>query len=173
MIRFFQSAIWCGIAVLVIPSIADAQTTRPAHEGSALQQHYDAAQRFQQAGKLDEAAREYRAFLSAAQQELAEGYSVARNYARAASLFEQAATLEPDSVTLRMDDARAALLAGDPSRAAVQAQSVLSAAPADLHVNAEAHQILGRALLKKNQDREARAELEKAVELDPSFANNY
>lgn len=173
MIRFFQSAIWFGIAVLVLHSIADAQTTRPVNEGSSLQQHYDAAQLLQKSGKSDEAAREYRAFLSAAQLELAEGYSVARNYARAASLFDQAVTLEPDSVTLRMDNARAALLAGDPSRAAVQAQDVLSAAPADVHVNAEAHQIRGRALLKQNQDREARAELEKAVELDPSFANNY
>jgi tetratricopeptide (TPR) repeat protein len=173
MIRFLQSALWCGIAVLVLCAIAAAQATRPAHAGSALQQHYDAAQQLQKAGKSDEAAREYRAFLAAAQQELAEGYSVAKNYARAASLFEQAVTLDPDSVPLRMDDARAALLAGDPSRAAVLAQSVLSAAPAEERVLAETHQILGRALLKQNQDREARAELEKAVELDPSFANSY
>ncbi len=173
MIRFLQPALWCGIAVLVLCTVANAQATRSAHEGSALQQHYDAAQQLQKAGKSDEAAREYRAFLSAAQQELAEGYSLSRDYARAASLFEQALALEPDSAELQMDAARAALLSGDPSRAAVLARSELSATPNDVHVSAEAHQIIGRALLKQNQDRDAKAELEKAVELDPSFANNY
>lgn len=173
MVRFLRLVVWGGIATFVLYSFADAQSKRPAQEGFALQWHYDAAQRLQQAGKMDEAAGEYRAFLAAAQQELAEGYAVSGDNVRAAALFEQALALEPDSVALRMDDARAALLSADPQRAAVLARSVLSGAPADVKVRAEAHQILGRALLKQNQDRDAKAELEKAVELDASFANNY
>ena len=38
---------------------------------------------------------------------------------------------------------------------------------------AQAHQVLGRALLKLNQDQEARKELEAAVALDPTFPNGY
>ncbi len=173
MIRFFQLAIWRGIAVLLLCAIADAQAAPAASGRSPLQQHYDAAQLLQKAGKSGDAAREYRAFLAAAQQELAEGYSAAGNYARAAALFGQAAEFAPDSPLLRLDEARATLLAGDPSRAAALAQSLLSASPPDAHARAEAHQILGRALLRQNRDREARAELEKAVDLDPDFANSY
>jgi tetratricopeptide (TPR) repeat protein len=173
MIRFFQSAVWRGIAVLLLCAIADAQAAPAASARSPLQQHYDAAQLLQKAGKSGDAAREYRSFLSAAQQELAEGYSAAGNYARAAALFEQAAELAPDSVVLRLDEARATLLAGNPSRAAALAQSVLGTSQPDAHARAEAHQILGRALLRQNRDREARDELEKAVDLDPDFANSY
>lgn len=62
---------------------------------------------------------------------------------------------------------------GNFSHASTLAQAVLSDPPADAQLRANAHQALGRALLKQNQDRDARAELEKAVDLDPSFANNY
>lgn len=118
---------------------AGSQPARPAQEDSALRQHYTVAQQLQQAGKNDEAAREYRTFLADAQEALAAGYIAAGNFARAGTL----------------------------------AQAVLAAPPDDPHLLAAAHQILGRALLKKNQDREAKAEFQKAIDLDSSFANQF
>jgi len=173
MKTFIQPGVCLGIAALLLGSVSDAQAARPARDPSALQQHYSTAQRLQQAGKTDEATREYRAFLADAQQQLAEDYSASGDYAHAASLFEQALALHPDATDLRIESAQNSLSAGDPARAGTLAKSVLSDSAADVRTNAKAHQILGRALLKQNQDREARAEFEKAVELEPSFANRY
>jgi tetratricopeptide (TPR) repeat protein len=178
MKTFIQPGACLGIAALLLGSISpgsvsDAQAARPARDPSALQQHYSTAQRLQQAGKTDEATREYRAFLAEAQQELAEDYSAAGDYAHAASLFEQALALHADATELRIESAQNALSAGDPARAGTLAKSLLSDSAADVQTSAKAHQILGRALLKQNQDREAKAEFERAVELEPSFANRY
>jgi tetratricopeptide (TPR) repeat protein len=139
MHSFVQPLFWSGIAALALGPIGASQPQRPAQDDAALQQHYTAAQRLQQAGKNDEAVGEYRAFLADAQDELAAGY----------------------------------IDSGDFTRAGTLAQSVLSDPPADAHLASEAHRILGRALLKQNQDREAKAEFEKAVDLDPDFASRY
>lgn len=178
MTTYIQSGVSIGIAALLLcaaslNSISDAQATRPAKDQSALQQHYSAAQRLQQAGNTSEAIREYRAFLAEAQQQLAEDYSVAGDYPHAASLFELALALSPDATALRIESAQNSLSAGDAAQAEALARSALNDSAADAHTTAQAHQILGRALLKQNQDREARAEFEKAVELEPSFANKY
>jgi tetratricopeptide (TPR) repeat protein len=139
MNRFIEPVFWSGIAALALGPFAASQAQRSLQDDSALQQHYTTAQRFQQAGKNDEAAGEYRAFLVEAQGELAAGYIASGDFARAETL----------------------------------AKAVLSNAAADPHLASEAHQILGRVLLKQNQDREAKAEFEKAVDLDPSFASRY
>lgn len=171
---FVQPVTWSSIAALMLCSFADAQIRRAEQENSALQQHYDAAQRLQQSGKNEDAVREYRVFLADAQEKLGAGYSVSGNPARAASLFEEALALEPNSIPLRMNTAGAALLSGDAIRARALARSILSDEPAaNAQVRAQAHQILGRALLEQSQDRDAKAELESAVQLDPSFANRY
>jgi len=45
--------------------------------------------------------------------------------------------------------------------------------PGDRQQLAQAHQLLGRTLLKLNRNQEARKELEAAVALDPTFPNGY
>lgn len=140
---------------------------------NSLQKQYDRAQELQRVGKLTEAGEQYRSFLSEALGELAMGYAVVPDYASAAPLFDEALSLEPNSATLRLDYARTALTTGDFGHAKTLAADFIRMYPEDRQGLAEAHQVLGRALLKLNQDKEARKELEIAVALDPTFANGY
>jgi tetratricopeptide (TPR) repeat protein len=141
--------------------------------GDPLGQHYNDAQKLQRTGKLNEAAEQYRAFLAAALGKLAIGYGVARDYTDAAPLFDEALTLVPDSPSLLLDYARMALALGDPEHAKTLAAKIIRKYPDDQEKLAQAHQMLGRALLKQDRDPEARKELEAAVALDPTFPNGY
>lgn len=141
--------------------------------GETLQRQYDRAQEFQRVGKLPEAAEQYRAFLAEGLGELAVGYAMVPDYTRAAPLFEEALSLRPGSSALLLDYARAALTMGDYVHAKTLAAQFIQMYPDDRNSLAQAHQVLGRALLKLNQDQEARKELEAAVALDPTFANGY
>jgi tetratricopeptide (TPR) repeat protein len=164
-------------AILVLLLFADvglqgqATGKRPAVD--ALGRHYDRAEKLQQTGKLSDAAQEYRAFLAGALGELAMGYGLARDYRHAAPLFDASLALEPDSAELLLNYARTALVLGDLDRAKTLAANFISKNHGSRTQLAEAHQVLGRTLLKMNQDREARKELETAVDLDPTFPNGY
>ncbi len=138
-----------------------------------LRQQYSDAQELQRAGKLSEAAEQYRAFLADALGELAIGYGLARDYIHAAPLFDEALILEPDSPSLLLDYARTALVLGDLAHAKTLSADFIRKYPADREKLAQAHQVLGRTLLKLNRDQEARKELEAAVALDPTFPNGY
>jgi tetratricopeptide (TPR) repeat protein len=140
---------------------------------SPLQEHYTAALHFQQAGDLSQAAEQYRAFLADTLGQLAIGYAHLGNYARAASLFDDALALKPNSPELRLEYALAALVLGDLTHAETLAKEFLRDYPRDSSASAQAHQILGRALIKFNKPQDARKELEAAVALDPTFANGY
>lgn len=139
----------------------------------SLQQHYDDAQKFQQAGNLTEASRQYHAFLTDALTQLGMGYSLARDYEKAASAFNDALSLDPGSTSLLLDSARTALMLGDLDKVKSLATKVIESHPDSRSQLADAHQLLGRALLHQNQDREARKELGAAVMLDPTFPNGY
>jgi tetratricopeptide (TPR) repeat protein len=140
---------------------------------SDLQEHYNAAQRFQQSGDFEHAAEEYRIFLADILGKLAMGHARAGDYSRAASLFDDALVLRPDSPELRITYAQAALTLGDLPHAETLTQKFIRDYPADPKGLAQAHQILGQTLLKMNKDKEARKELEAAVALDPTFENGY
>ena len=127
----------------------------------------------QQTGKLNEAAEQYRAFLADALGELAIGYVLVPDYANAAPLFDEALALEPDSPSLLLDYARTALVQGDLPHAITLAAEFIRKYPGDREKLAQAHQVLGRTLLKLNRGQEARKELEQAVVLDPTFPNGY
>ncbi len=172
----------CSFLKLIPPIVLIASITGAISQGdvksemrgdTTLQEHYDAAQRYQKDGDRDKAAAEYRAFLADALGQLAAARADAGHYAPAASLLNEALALVPDSQELNLEYARTALLAGDFARAETLSRSFLHDYPGDPQRLAQAHQILGRALLKMNKDQEARKELEAAVALDPSFANGY
>lgn len=160
IVLFFAASAW-----------TQSRSTDPG--GSTLQQHLNAAQHHQQAGDLQQADLEYRAFLAEALSTLATGHARAGNYSRAASFFDEALSLNPDAPQLRLEYARTALHSGDVAHAQTLANAFLRGSPGDKQQAALAHQILGRALLKMNRDRDARKELEQAVALDPSFENGY
>ncbi len=143
-------------------------------QGDSLKAHYDAAESLLRAGKLDQAADQFRAFLAEAIGELAIERAHLGEYAKAAPLFDEALAQAPDSPHLRLEFAGATLLDGDFAEAQSLAAAYLRDFPGEPSASlAQAHQVDGRALLKLNQDKEARKELEAAVALDPSFANGY
>jgi tetratricopeptide (TPR) repeat protein len=162
------------IFVLISAAILTAQTGRTgAANETSLQQSYNDAEELQRAGRLNEAAEQYRTFLAGALGQLAMGYGLLQDYAHAAPLFDEALTLEPGSPSLLLDYARTALTLGDLDHAKTLAAEFIRRYPNDRERLAEAHQVLGRALLKQNRYREARKELEAAVALDPTFPNGY
>ncbi len=163
-----------GALVALLAAIAPSLRSQERQpDGSSLQSLHDAALRFQKAGDLDRAAIQYRKFLTAALGELANSRAQVGEYAKASALFDEAAALSPDSPLLRQNYAMAALQAGDLKRAELLARELLKDEANDPKGSARAHQILGRTLHKMNRDQDARKELEAAVALDPSFANEY
>jgi tetratricopeptide (TPR) repeat protein len=160
----------CRIAPLAVPRAQAQRTGEP--EGSALRVAYNDAVRFQQAGKLDLAADRYRDFLAAGLGQLAVGYARLGDYRKAASLFDESIALKPGSPAIRLEYATIAIAFADAERAETLARALLRDDAAS-GTTAKAHQILGRALLRMNKNREAREEFEKAVALEPSFENGY
>jgi tetratricopeptide (TPR) repeat protein len=167
-----KRALAAGVLALILVARGQTQTESATPAGAALQEHYDAAVRLQQQGNLDKAAAQYRVFLAEAVGELAIGRSQAGEYAGAESAFEESLALVPDSQPLRLEYAKTALLASDLPHAESLARAFLNDYPNSSSL-AQAHQILGRTLLRMNRDLDARKELELAVALDPSFANGY
>ena len=168
-----QLMAYAAIVNLPLCAILLCQTKHPAGDGADLQQEFDSAQRSQKAGDLVSAAREYRVFLSQAEEELAVGYAGSGDSTRATSLFEAAVAAQPDRWPLRLEYARAELALGNLDSSETQARAMIDGIRDDPQLLAEAHQTLGRALLKKNQDQDARKEMEEAVRLDSTFANSY
>lgn len=148
-------------------------TAPPDRSGSDIQAEYDAALRFQQSGNPDRAAGAYHAFLADAEGELAAEYASAGDYTKAATLFHSALAIRPDSPEIILGYAKLQLMRGETLDAETLIQPFLKQNFSEARQLAQAHQILGRALLKQNHDKEAREELQKAVDLDPSFANRY
>jgi tetratricopeptide (TPR) repeat protein len=169
--RFFVSS---ALAILGCCFAARLPADGPQPANTSLQQRYEDAERLLKANQLDQAAEQFRAFLADAVGELAVDRAHLGEYAKAAPLFDEALELEPNLPHLRLDYARAALLGGNYARAQSQAEAFLKDLPGETAPSlAQAHQILGRALLKMNQDQQARKELETAFALDPSFENGY
>jgi tetratricopeptide (TPR) repeat protein len=170
--KLIPSIVLSAFCAVAVPQ-TELRNTKQA--GSTLQQDYDAAQRFQREGNVDQAGAHYRAFLANALGELAAARAHAGHYGPAASLLDDALALVPDSPQLRLEEARVALQSGALPHAETLARDFLldSRNAGDSHGLAEAHQILGRTLLKMNRDQDARKELETAVALDPSFQNGY
>lgn len=139
------------------------------HAESDLKQQYDAAQRAQSAGDFAAASRDYQAFLATALGRLAEGHARAGEYPGAIKMFDEALAVgTPDpSGSLRLDYAEAALLGHDVAKAKSLARAVVGENPK----NGEARFVLGEALLKNDENDEARKQLEAAVALNPSYKN--
>ena len=160
----------CKISVAVLFAVAPLVWGQSV---DSLQKHYDDAQMFQQSGKLTEASQQYHAFLADALTQLGMGYSLARDYKKAAAAFNDALSLEPGSTSLLLDSARTSLMLGNLDKVKSLGTEVIQNHPGNHSQLAEAHQLLGRALLHQDQDREARKELGAAVMLDPTFPNGY
>src|ERR1035437_2253340 len=112
-----QLMIYSVFAVLISTAVLPAQP-KGADAGSAvLRQHIDAAHRAERTGNLDEAAEEYRAFLTLALDQLALDHEQLGDYTKTTAYFDEALELTPEALSLRRDFALAELQAGDLQRA--------------------------------------------------------
>jgi len=169
-------ALLASLMVLIaIPPTSAPQSQAPpaAHDDSILQRRYDAAQKFQAAGDLDHAAQQYRIFIADALGEFALGHARAGQYNKAANDFDTALSLVPDFPAMKIQYARVALDSGNFDHAKLLASGVIQDYPNNPKVAADAHAILGRVLLKTNEDTKAKEQFEAAVALDPTFENGY
>jgi tetratricopeptide (TPR) repeat protein len=168
----FASILWLGafvIWIVTIPALQGQTANSPSSAGKSLQEHYDAAQNFQAAGDLPQAALEYKIFLGEALRQLAHDHASARDSQRAIALFEEALDLVPSDFEVRLDYAEASLVGKDYAKAKMLAQETLEAEPR----NARAHLILGRALMHLNENDHAKEQFEAAVAIDANFENGY
>lgn len=162
-----------GATLLVLLGTLSPSAQQPASNGSILQRRYDAAQKFQAANDLDHAAQQYRIFIADALGELALGHAHAGQYDKAADDFDTALGLVPDFPVMKIQYARVALDSGNLDHAKLLASGVIQTYPNNPRVSADAHAILGRVLLKTNEDAKAKLQFEAAVALDPTFENGY
>lgn len=173
-----NSSTLLGLSMIVLAGglpLAARQAQAPAagQNDSVLQRRYDAAQKFQAEHDLDHAAQQYRIFIADALGELALGRAHAGEYDKAANDFDTALNLVPDFPAMQIEYARVALDSGNLDHAKLLASVVLRKYPNNPKFDADAHAILGRVLLKDNEDAQARQEFEAAVALDPTFENGY
>ncbi len=152
---------------------ARSQTKGSRGKPSELQQHYDAAERYQASQDLEHAAGEYRIFIADALGELAMARGQAGDYDAAADSFDEALRLAPDVPAMRIEYARVALQSGKLEHAKLLAMDVIGEHPGDRAVEADAHVILGSVLMKTDKVAEAKQQMEDAVALNPTFDNGY
>ena len=167
---------WIATVLFLLSSFAMtslAQVKEMPGDGTALETHYDQAQKLQAAGNLEAAAKEYRLFLANALGEMAVGMARAGQYPQAVPDFEEAATLAPESPALQLEYAQAALQGGSLERAGEILDFTTKFATLSKAQQARIHLIRGRILVKKNSNAQARQKLEEAVGLDPTFENGY
>lgn len=147
-----------------------AKSTEPTRQKeSVLQQHLEAAQRYQSAGDAVQASREYRLFLAEALRRTAIGRSNAGDNATAYARLEQASALAPQDPQLRLDFVQAGLGAGQLARARSLAEEAVKEEPKD----ARARFLLARVLAAQNEDKSAAANFELAVAIEPTFEHGY
>ena len=158
-----------GLTIAAQPSQAPPATGSE----SVLQRRYDAAQRYQAAHDLDHAAQQYRIFIADAVGELALGRAHAGQYDKAANYFDTALGLVPIFPSMQIEYARVALDSGNIEHARLLATDVIQSYPNNPKAQADAHAILGRILLKLNDDDGAKQQFNAAVALDPTFENGY
>lgn len=142
-------------------------------KGSVLEQRYAAAQRFQDAKYLDQAAAQYRIFIADSLGQVALGHARAGETDKALDEFDEALKLVPDFPTLQLEYARVAFESGNLQRARGLATGLLTAHLEGGKRSAQVHALLGRVLLKMGKNAEAKQQIEQAVALDPTFENGY
>lgn len=162
-------------SLLQVSGIASGQeSTARRSVLSPMQEHYEAAFRFQGAGKLSQADAEYKLFLSLSLHHVANGRANNGDYARAAELYEQALKLTPKDLSLEMDYANAALDASDWKKAKALATSILNALKSNAQPpDPRAVVVLAQALLGLGEHQAALEEFKAAAQLRPGYDTAY
>ena len=131
--------------------------------------HYNAATALLNKGEEDNAAAEFRTFLIEVLHGLASGAAAAGHFDKAAPWFEEALSLAPKDVNLRMEYSRASFQVTKFPQARQLADEAVRLEPE----NAQAHLLLGQVLYQLRDTAGARKELETAFAKSPDFPTGY
>jgi tetratricopeptide (TPR) repeat protein len=161
------------VLLMLLLFVQGAKGQASTSADSPLKRHYDEAQQLQSAGKLAEAAHQYRIFIADALGEMALTQAQLGRYEKAAPLFDETLRLAPNSPGLKIRYAQAAFAAKDFLRVQTLCEGILHDYPANSKATAKAHRLLGLVLEKTNREADARQQLEMAVALEPDFEDGY
>ena len=159
-----------GLSLGVSGIALGQQAPVPHPPKSQMQQHYDEAFRFQNAGDLSRADSEYKLFLAMALHRLANGRATLGDYGHAAPLYEEALRLTPDERSLQVDYAGAALDASDWRKAKTLAAAALASLKSEAQpADGRAASTLAQAQLELGEHQEALEQFRIAAQLRPGF----
>jgi tetratricopeptide (TPR) repeat protein len=159
------SALMWSLALMAV----HGQTSPRPPDQNPLQQHYNSAQNLQAAGDLERAAAEYKKFLAEALRHVARNRANVGGPEEAVPFLEEAVSLAPDDLDMRIEAAEACVAAGDLARAKSLAQEAVDRSPK----SAKASLVLGQTLSQLGEHEAAKKQLELALALKPDFANGY
>ena len=134
-----------------------------------MRAHYEAANRYLNAGDRKNAEIEYRAFVAEALHRLANAEAKVDRFEDAFSLFKDAVNLQPNDNELQLDFAAASLDAERLAQAREAAEQVVQRDPR----NGRARFLLGRILYDSEDYKPAKTQLEAAVALNSDFQTGY
>jgi tetratricopeptide (TPR) repeat protein len=154
---------------LLLAAASTAQNSATTSPADPMQSHYEAANRFLNAGDQQNAGVEYRAFLAEALHRVANAEAQTGRIDAAISIFEKAVYFAPSDNALRLDFASALL---DAERLA-QAKDMAAEAVRSDPRNARARLLLGRIFYHLDDYQQAKPQLEAAVGLNPDFETGY
>jgi tetratricopeptide (TPR) repeat protein len=158
----------CVFSLLWGTSVAQNSAPQPKQPDS-LQQHYQAAEKYQAADDEEHAAQEYQAFLADALHRVANGRAQMGEFELAFALFDQATAFAPHDANLILDYAAASLSADKLQKSEALAEKAVALAPRDSHT----HLLLGRILFHLANYPAAKTQLEVALVGNSDFQTGY
>jgi tetratricopeptide (TPR) repeat protein len=163
-----------AIAVLALGALfAFPQTDSHSQlTDSDMELHYEAAYRLQAAGDNRQADVEHKAFLVDALHAIANAYGNVGDFAHASSAYEEALALKTTDGPLIIDYARAAMDAHDPRKTQSLLQRIVNRNDSGVAAErADAHRLMGDALIALGNHSDALDQYQLAYNLDPGCGN--
>ena len=167
-----ESSPWwlrCNVlsSLLVLTSVCFALQEQDASKNPLP--HYGAAQKYLAAGEEQQASAEFKVYLTSVVRSLATAVAQTGHLDKAEPLFEEAVSLSPAGVDLRMEYSRVLFNRAQFLQAKEQAKKAVDLEPQ----NSEAVLLLGQVLYQLRDYSGARKQLEMVFSKDPQFAVGY
>ena len=163
---------WLRFSVLSSLLVVLSSVCLPLQEQDASKNpfpHYDAGQKHLAAGDEEQASAEFKVYLISVVRSLATAVAQTGHLDKAEPLFEEAVSLSPAAVDLRMEYSRVLFNRAKFLQAKEQAQKAVDLQPQ----NPQAVLLLGQVLYQLRDFSGARTQLEEVFYKDPQFSVGY
>jgi tetratricopeptide (TPR) repeat protein len=169
---------WSALPILALVfgargTLTSQATAATGSNTSQMQQHYDAAYRYQSSRDFVRADIEHKRFLAAALDRLANFYANTGDYLHAVPLYEEALQLTPNDFALLMDYAGASLDAHDPQKTndLMRAVTRLDISSLTQSQRSDVHLMLGQTLRALGEKNAALEQFRAAIAINPNIDN--